>query len=74
MFDGKLEASVLEKDMSVATGDALENIRAKAFVPFGRRADAMLYERKSSLIVIVVVAIAIGIFGDAGVPSGLTMK
>lgn len=74
MFDGKLVAGVVEKDMAVATGDALESIRTRAFVTFGRRADAVLYDRKPSLIVIVVVAIARAIFGDASVPSGLTMK
>lgn len=58
--------------MAVATGYALESIRTRAVVKFGRRADAVLYGRKSFLIIIVVVAIAI--FGDAGVPSGLTMK
>lgn len=72
VFDGNLEAGVVEKDLAVATGDALESIRTRAFVKFGRRADAVLYGRRSFLIVIVVVAIAI--FGDAGVPSGLTMK
>lgn len=72
VFDGNLEAGVVETDLAVATGDALESIRIRVFVKFGRRADAVLYGRKSFLIVIVVVAIAI--FGDACVPSGLTMK
>lgn len=72
VFDGNLEAGVVEKDLAVATGDALESIRIRAFVKFGRRSDAVLCGRRSFLIVIVVVAIAI--FGDAGVPSGLTMK
>lgn len=75
MFDGNLEAgvcTVVEKDLAVATGDGLESIRIRAFAKVGRRADAVLYGRRSFLIVIVVVAIAI--FGGAGVPSGLTMK
>lgn len=74
MLDGKLEAGVVEKDMAVAPGDALEGIWTTTFVPFGSRGDAVSYDRRSSLIVIVVIAITIAIFRDAGVPSGLTMK
>lgn len=75
MFDDNFGASVcqeVEKDMGVDTGDALESIRTGALVKIGKRADNVLCGRRSFLIVIVVVAIAI--FGGAGVPSGLTMK
>lgn len=72
--DGNLDAGackVVEKDLAVAIADALESIRTRAFGKVGR-ADAVLYGRRSLLIVIVVVAIAT--FGGAGLPSGLTMK
>lgn len=75
MFVDNFEAGVckeVEKDLAVATGDALEIIRTRALVKIGKRADNVLYGRRSFLIVIVVVEIAI--FGGAGVPSGLTMK
>lgn len=75
VLDGNLEAGVCKvvvKGLAVTIGDALESIRTGMFVNVGRRADAVLYSRRSCLIVIVVVAIAI--FGGAGVPSALTMK
>lgn len=75
LFDGNLEAGMcklVEKDLELAVGDALENIRTRAFVRFGSRADAVLNGRKSFLMVIVIVGIAI--FDGAVVPSGLTMK
>lgn len=75
VFDGNLEAGMwklVEKDLAVAVGDALENIRTRAFVRFGSRVDAVLNGRKSFLMVIVIVGIAI--FDGAVVPSGLTMK
>lgn len=69
--DGNLECKVVEKDRAVAIADALESIRTRAFGKVDK-AEAVLYGRRSFLIVIVVVATAT--FGGAGVPSGLTMK
>lgn len=66
VFDGNSEGGVcklVEKGLAVAVGDALESIRTTAF---GSRADAVLYGRKSFLMVVVIVAISI--FSDAVVP------
>lgn len=75
LFNGNLEACICKlvgKGLAVAFGDALENMRTGAFVRFGSRADAVLNGRKSFLMVIVIVGIAI--FDGAVEPSGLTMK
>lgn len=75
LFDGNLEAGICKlvgKGLAVAVGDALENMRTRAFVRFGSRADAVLSGRRSVLMVIVIVGIAT--FDGAVEPSGLTMK
>lgn len=75
MFDGNSEAGVcklVEGYLAVAVRIAPECIRTRAFVKFGSRTDAILDGRKSFLVVVVVVGIAID--SGAVVPSGLTMK
>lgn len=76
MFDVNLEAGVCKPvggELAVAVGVGLENTRMGPFVRFvGSRADAVLYGRRSFLMVVVIVGIAID--GDGVEPSGLTMK